>query len=228
MTLRRCIPCVLAVGLLVGCRDKPRPPPPAPTTTSSASAGASKATTQFWSWFAEHAAALHDDPDLRATMETISEQLEKVDPGVFAEIGKEGDDRVLVLTVDGKKELFPTVKEIHAARPKVPGWKIVAFRQRAEPMAIEMNGKKLDPKTIKVLARKDDDKLGLTVYIPGFTTLDDFGMGPFIVLDHTVGEYDMETKIGAIDFTSTDKVPDDARPLSELPAILDKAIPPAP
>jgi hypothetical protein len=38
----------------------------------------------------------------------------------------------------------------------------------------------------------------------------------------------METKIGAIDFTSTDKVPDDARPLSELPAILDKAIPPAP
>jgi hypothetical protein len=187
------------------------------------------ATPAFWKWFQKNAAALRADKNLQRTMETISKELERGHPGVFAEIGGIGTDRMLVISVDGKRELFPAVQEIYAARPTVAGWKIVAFRPRMEPgdpFVINMNGKKLDPKLMKFTGARNGEKLDISVFIPGFTTLEEFGQGSFIVLDHVVGEYDMETKIGGIRWAAIDKAPAPARPLVELPALLDKTFPP--
>src|SRR5579871_510820 len=74
-------------------------------------------TASFWAWFQENAQGLHAEKDLQRAMEVISNALAKVHPGVFAEIGESRESRQLVISVDGKTELFPVVQEIYAARP---------------------------------------------------------------------------------------------------------------
>jgi hypothetical protein len=181
---------------------------------------------RFWKWFAQNAAALRSDTDLRSVMERISEELAKVDKGVFAEIGSEGDQRLLVLSVDGDKKLFPVVERLYAARPKVAGWKIVAFRQRdPELTVIEMDGKKLDPGAMKFVAKKNGEVLDVVIYVPNFTSAKALGSILFVALDHTVGEYDAEMRIGGIEWAKLESAPADARPFAELPKLIDRTFP---
>src|SRR4051812_27545759 len=224
--MTRCLVVLLALAFAACGSKKDKDVPPAATASGSAPAPATASKAEaFWAWFREHAAALRADADMQKTMESISSEVEKAYPGVFAEIGKEGDDRMLVLSVDGKKDLFPAVQELYAARPKdVKGWTIVAFRPRAKPgemPTIEIEGKKLEPEKIKFVGAPADGKLDITVFIPGFTTMEEMGNLGFVILDHTVGEYDLETKVGGIDFAALDKAPRDAKPLSELPKMVD-------
>lgn len=194
---------------------------PVPAAAPVAPEAANRAVS-FWTWFSAHAAELHANPDLRAVMETISAELDKAYPGVFAEIGKTGDELMLVLSADGIKKLFPQVQEVFAARPAVPGWKIVAFRQRDAGFAIEMNGTKIEPATVKFVGAPADGKLDLDVYLPGFKADDEeLKKIGFIILDHVIGEYDMETKIGGIEFGALATAPPTARALTELPAMVD-------
>ena len=216
---------VLALGLgACGGKKDDKGPPPAPATPTTPAAKTPPATANgvatFWKWFTDHATELHKTTDLRVVMESISAELEKVYPGVFAEIGKAGDELMLVISADGIKKLFPQVQEVYAARPTVPGWKIVAFRQRDAGFAIEMDGKKIEPKTVKFVGTPSEGKLDIAVYLPGFKK-DDEEMKKigFIILDHMIGEYDMETKIGVIDFGET--APPAAKSLTELPAMVD-------
>src|SRR4051812_4668968 len=167
--------------------------------------------TEFWKWFQGNAKSLHDDKDLQHTMETISDKLDQIQPGLIGEIGVSGEKHDLVITADGKKELFPRVQEVYAARPTVEGWNIIAFRPRMKPgekpFTIEMGKTKIDPTTVKYVSQPDGKKLDIQVYIPGYTTDEEMGQVGFLILDHTVGEYDMETKIQGIDFAALTKAP---------------------
>ncbi|HMF40296.1 MAG TPA: hypothetical protein VKQ32_06365 [Polyangia bacterium] len=233
MRWRVALVAVAAWLVAAGCRKSQRQlaepvaaqPASAPTSTRATPPSEADIAT-FWAWFQKNAAALRADQNLRRTMGTISDELEKLDAGVIAEIGELRESRELVISADGKRALFPAVQQIYSARPQVPGWTIVAFRQRAKPMVIEMNGKRLDPKSMKVVAARDGDKLDIEVFVPGFTTLEDLGAASFVVLDHLLGEYDMETKIGGIEWAAIEKAPASAHPLAELPALLDKTFPP--
>jgi hypothetical protein len=187
-----------------------------------AAARATNGSKTFWAWFSDHAAELRKTRDLRVLMEAISAELEKAYPGVFAEIGEDSDQLLLVISADGDKKLFPQVQELYAARPSVAGWKIVAFRQRDPSFAIEMEGKRVDPKTAKFVGTPGDGTLDIHVYLPGWKQDDEVArkLG-YIVLDHVVGEYDMETRIGGIEFAALEVAPATAKPLTELPAMVD-------
>ncbi len=215
----------LGLGACGGKKDDKVPPAASATpvaTTPTPTTPTANGATAFWKWFTDHATELHKTTDLRAVMESISAELEKAYPGVFAEIGKNGDELMLVISADGIKKLFPQVQEVYAARPTVPGWKIVAFRQRDAGFAIEMEGKKIEPKTVKFVGTPGEGKLDLDVYLPGFKK-DDEEMKKigFIILDHVIGEYDMETKIGGIEFGALETAPAAAKSLTELPAMVD-------
>jgi len=182
-------------------------------------------TRSFWSWFADHGAELRAEPDIRTTMERITAELAKVDPGVVAEIGTDGADRQLVLTADGKRANFPGVQKIYAARPTVPGWTIVAFRQRPKPgsppLRIDLAGGRISPDDVKFIATPSGSQLDVVLYIPMSGSHDELGTVGFLLLDHTIGEYDSEMKVGQIDFATIDKAPANARPLTALPAVVD-------
>lgn len=186
---------------------------------------ASDATTTlaFWKWFEANAVALRAEKNLQQAMETINDQLERIYPGLVAELGQDGDRRTLVISADGNKKFFPLVQEVYAARPSLSGWNVVAFRQRDKyPFPIEMHGITLDPRAMKYLAEREPDKLSITVFVPGFTENDEMKQGLYMVLDHTLGEFDMETRIGGIEFAALEKAPGDAAPLAGLPELIDQ------
>ena len=229
----------LVLGAACGGRPAPAASPPtspapassatapsaaAPPPGASSAAAASEADRAFWDWFVAHAAALRAEPALPTVMETVSARIEAIHPGVFAEIG-DGATRTLVISADGQRELFPAVQALYAARPAaVPGWTIVAFRQRdpSPDLVIEMGDVTLDPATMRFVAREHDGMLDVAVFVPGFTSREAMAQPLYIVLDHTVGEYDMETKIAGIDVAPIEQAPAGARPLRELPALLDR------
>jgi hypothetical protein len=233
---------VVVALVAVGCGHKdskelpraesPRAEPPRSAPSVPAPKAAmrdSAATAEFWTWFAGQAAVLANDHDLAHATSQINDHLGPGHPGIFAEVaaeaGARSDQRTLVLTADGNKERFPTVQAIYRARPTVAGWKIVAFRQRdTGTITITMDGVTLDRTKMTFVAKQDGDKLSITVYVPDFAR-DRMTPGLFIVLDHTLGEYDMETHIGGIDLEPIENAPATAQPLLALPALIDKTFP---
>lgn len=179
----------------------------------------------FWNWFVDHAPALAKERSMSDVMKQVQRELKKLDRGVIAEIGSAGDDRLLVLSADGDRKVFPMVQQLFAARPAVKGWKIVAFRQREakRPMPVlSMNDRKLDPATLRYLAVRDHQKLDIQLYVPRYVEGDEaIGLLALLALDHTVGEYDVETKLGAIDLLPIERAPANAHELDDLVGEID-------
>lgn len=222
---------VLMSLLLLACHGKEVDAPSvsprelAPTSNPGAPRAATDPqVTRFWKWFSDHAAALAAEKDLKVIMERVNTQLAKVNSEVFAEIGIEGDDHLLVITADGIRALFPVVQQVYRARPGVPGWKIVAFRQRSKPgkaFSVEMGGRKVSPADVRFVAETAGSKLAVRVFLPGFDHTDQMKQIAYVLMDNAVGEYDMETKIGEIGFAPLDAAPAGAKPLTELAAAVD-------
>jgi hypothetical protein len=187
------------------------------------SASRSDRIDRFWAWFAREAPRLRGEAGVDA-MNAVNAQLEMEGFKVYAEIEPDDAAWLLVITADGDRSLFPEVDEVVARAPVVKGWTVVAYRQRApvDGMRIEMDGASLEYDEVRVVATRAGDKLDLRLYLPGFKDETDtvFHMG-FIALDHTIGEKDMETRIGVIEGFPRTKAPPDAIELAELPALLD-------
>ena len=88
-----------------------------------------------------------------------------------------------------------------------------------------MDGIVLDPDDIWFSATKKNSKLDLVLYIKGFQpkTARALQGASFILLDVTIGEYDVETLIGGIDWQELpiDPVAKWLKPLRDLPTFVD-------
>ncbi|HEY1551081.1 MAG TPA: hypothetical protein VGG28_24800 [Kofleriaceae bacterium] len=178
---------------------------------------------RFWPFFVAHADQLRAEP-LEPAMDQLQSALEVDHHGVIAELASLRDDRTLVLTADGDRAAFPDVQALYAARPTVPHWTIVAFRQRdpARPLVAITSGSgaTFDPNPIRYVAdRTSDGKLDVALFVPGYTERD--AKLVYIALDHLVGEYDVETKLASIAIAPLDKAPAMAKPIAELPSDVD-------
>jgi hypothetical protein len=204
------------VAVVAACGRSADAPPP---TTPGAD--------PFWSYVAAHATALQAEP-LEAAMAELQRELSPAHPGVLVEIGADGAHRTLVLTGDGDRALFPAIQAMYANRPQIAGWDIVAFRQReaSRPLAvIAMGDRRLDPQAVHYVAERTGGKLDVIVFVPGYTAHDTrLAQMTYIALDHAVGEYDVETRIGAISLVAGDKAPASSAALGDLPHELDSAL----
>ena len=228
----RRVACLVFAFVAAGCHKETTELPRGESHATASSAPAvqpgtrgSAATAAFWTWFADHATELANDSGLVRAMTRINDQLQPTHPGIFVELGVEGQRRTLVITADGDRANFAMVQAVYRARPMVAGWNIVAFRQRDNAStAIEIDGASLDPATMTFVAGREGDKLSIRVYVPAFAG-ERMKVGLYVVLDHIVGEYDMETRIGGIDFAPIEKAPATAQPLRALPALIDATFP---
>jgi hypothetical protein len=177
----------------------------------------------FWKWFTTNSPSLSKEPKPIDVMNRIQEQLNKGHPGVLAEIGSTKERRKLVLTADGDRKIFPIIQRLYASRPTVEGWDVVAFRPRdINALTIEMNGQKLDPRAVRYRAQRSGDQLDVEVFVPGYVEGDKtMAQMAFIALDHTLGEYDVETKVAGIKLLPIERADATARPLAQLPAEID-------
>lgn len=184
---------------------------------------------KFWSWFGSNSQELDEfEKHQEATFAQLTDELHKVSPELTFEFGpKENGTREFVVSADGNQSAFSDVKKLVDAAPKIAGWKIIAFRQRKEGLVIELpgTGVKLAPDTIlfEHAPPKKGEKLDVKIYVPGRTEENhaQIDQAAFILLDSTLGEYDVETQLGAIDFLPLPPDTKGLKPLTELPKVVD-------
>jgi len=202
----------LAILMLVGC--------------SSGSAQSSP-EEKFWRWFQANDNKLFDfEADQEKVFDELQAELHKVNSGLTFEFGpKENGVRDFVISADGIKDVFPSVISLANAAPTLPRWKIIKFRPRRGLGPISLNGLKLSPEQLDFTIEPDGSKAAITLFIDGYkeSEHDRYAGVGFLMLDQALGEYDVETKVGGIEFKARavkSKLPKHA--FSELAAVFDK------
>jgi len=184
---------------------------------------------QFWAWFQKNEDLLfHLERGQERTFAKLNAAMTKVHPDLVFEFGPiENGMREFVISADGLRDAFPSVESLYATAPSLPRWTFVAFRPRHEPMKIGIGDLRVAPEDIEVSIEEDGNKAGLTVYVRGLNESTEHHLSQiaFLMLDHAVGEYDMEMKVGFIEIRPFEEQTHESRhSLLEFPAAFDEFI----
>jgi hypothetical protein len=159
----------------------------------------------FWRWFQANEARVFDfEKDREHTFDELSKEIHKVHPDLTFELGPNKDGkREFVISADGIKEAFPAVIALADAAPALPRWKIIKFRPRRDFQSpVTLNGLTISPGQVKFTIEPDGEKVGITLFIEGYSPAERVRYAGviYLMLDQALGEYDVETKVGAIEF----------------------------
>ncbi|BDS10154.1 hypothetical protein [Aureispira anguillae] len=167
---------------------------------------------QFWDWFTQFEPQLyHADQNSVELFQALNQELAKISKGLTFEFSAvpEGEIKDFCISADGMKEYFPAVIDLVKVAPKFENWNIRAFRQRIanDNIAISMGDIDLSYDDIFFTYTIEDGKICIDLYIRDFVNNDDrFISAIFILLDALLGEYDVVTQIGAIEWTLLDEM----------------------
>lgn len=203
----------LTSSVLTGCRGQQSP------------------EARFWSWFQKNSTRVAQfEKDQERILDELQTELLRVHEGLTFEIGPAVDGtRQLAVSADGIRERFPAVRKLVAAAPALPGWRVVAFRQRKPSShSVKMGSLSLGIEDVWFKARTSPGQpvavnLFVRGYVPGERQR--FASVVYLMLDDALGEEDVETKVGGIDFAPLPDEPaaEGLRPLRELAAVVDAA-----
>lgn len=187
-------------------------------------------TAAFWTWFQAHeerlfALDLEDEDKMEAILDEITGELARIHPDLVCEFSSiQKGKRELVISADGLRDAFPAVEALVDSAPKLPRWTLFKFRQRRQPInELQMNRTLIQPEEVECAIVADDKKVAVLVFIPKVKDAIQRKQFGFIFLDEALGEYDVETKVSAIEIVPFDQLRDYPRfPLPELPARFDE------
>jgi hypothetical protein len=169
------------------------------------------AQQEFWNWFIRHEPELFGfDSNQVAERERIFGELaieiEKVDPDITFEFGPNEAKREFVISAGGIKRAFPAVVSLANAAPTLGRWQVTAFRPRRTPRHIvEFGDKRVDPDNVQFSLLDNGKNAGIQLFIPGFQEDDaNWKQIGYLLLDGTLGEYDVECRLGLIKMLSPD------------------------
>ena len=182
---------------------------------------------RFWTWFRQNEELLFDfERDRDRIFDALATALAAVAPDLTFEIGPRIDGRRdFVISAGGIKSAFAAVKALAAAAPVLPSWNVIAFRPRcAAIMAVEFSGRTVRPKDVEFCLLSNGRALAIYLFFDGYRESERaiWGQIGYLFLDQALGEHDVETKVGPIQFFPSSAHPEAARyPFPELPAIFD-------
>jgi len=178
---------------------------------------------QFWKWFKNNEQMLFAfETDRERVFDKLAEQMAKVNPDLTFEFGpvKKDGKREFVISAGGIRKAFPAVESLFNAAPALGRWQFIKYRPRRVPLNdLEFGGKLVKVKDVYFGMYKDGDKVGFILFFDGYREKEKniFGNIGYLLLDEALGEYDMETKVGFIEFHGRDsKQYEDSRPIGEL------------
>jgi len=178
---------------------------------------------KFWEWFENNEERLfHFEREREAIFDKLSHEMKNVNPDLTFEFGpvKENGKREFVITAGGIKNAFPSVESLFSTAPNLKRWEFVKYRPRRSPLNdISYGGKSIAVKDVHYKMYKDGEKVGIVLFLDGYNEEEHetFGSIGFLFLDEALGEYDIETKVGFIEFHGRDsKHFEGAQFLSEL------------
>jgi hypothetical protein len=180
-------------------------------------------TVALWSWFRKSGEAFRDPHalDPRA-IEKLGSLLAAIEDGlVFEFVMADGRANELVISADGRPELFGAVIDVVKAAPALEGWKVTAFRQPGPTtVSIEMGGSKMSYEDIWFRASSSRGRTDLVLAVRGMTEQnhEQLAGAVFILLDNALGEYVAGTSLGEVSFADLPADPPSGgfRPLAEV------------
>lgn len=184
----------------------------------------------FWHWFISHEDELLNlEADQEKVFDEVEDALHTVNSHLTFEFGPRDVRRQFVISADGVISAFPDVVELVKAAPKLAKWTIIGFRpRRALPATIEMGGKQVFTESVEfsLLYSRGDKKVGIRLFIPSFDEADVVWKRiGYLLLDESLGEYDVESRVGLIKMYSPNAVTAEERyPLSKLPSAFDRLV----
>lgn len=188
---------------------------------------------RFWTWFVKSEPALYavqsaDEP----ICDSLATELRRVRGALTFEFGPvDRGRREFVISADGIREAFPAVLALVKAAPRMPRWTIIPFRPaRPDHFTLRLGNVSVDTKNVLFVAEAEGELTHLTLAIPGFRPTADkvYEQAAYLLLDTMLGEYAVETAVGAIDVIASEGRPPGAwRPLIELPQVVKVTPPPA-
>jgi hypothetical protein len=190
-----------------------------------------KSEEKFWQWFARHEAELFDfERDQERIFDELSDELQKVDRDITFEFGRKDDPkegvREFVVSAGGIRRAFSAVQTLVSAAPTLDHWQVTAFRPRRVPCIVELGEKRVDPEDVQFSLLDNGTVVGIYLFIPGFRDDDiSFKEIGYLLLDSSLGEYDVETRVGLIEMLSPEtQTGGDRYPLAQLPTLFDRLV----
>lgn len=160
----------------------------------------------FWKWFQKNDEMLFNfESDTEKVFDQLSNALSKVDPELTFEFGPKSENgkREFVISAGGIKKSFPSVELLFNSSPELNRWTIVKYRQRRTPLNnLEYGGISIKSIDVFYNVYKDNDKLGVVLFFDNYNEKEHsiYGNIGYLFLDEALGEYDVETKLGFIEF----------------------------
>jgi hypothetical protein len=187
----------------------------------NAFAGSSEA--KFWKWFVKNQDMLFEfEKDRENIFDKLSSEINKVNPNLTFEFSPklESGKREFVISAAGIKDAFPVVEALYNSAPNLSKWIFIKFRPRRRPLNdVSFGGKSIKASEVHYKMFKDQEKVGLIIFLDGYNDAekDTYGNIGYLFLDEALGEYDIEMKVGLIEFHSREsEYFEGSRPISEL------------
>ncbi len=184
---------------------------------------------EFWDWFVKNEDKIWTiDRNQEKVIRMVGEALDRYHPGLAFEFGMDVVDgkREFILSADGIRSNIPLVESLHLAAPDLPRWQIMKYRQRsAFGGEIRMAGKVITAEDVRFQVFNDGEKVGILLMFEDFseTNRDQYAGIGFILLDKALGEQDVMTRVGFVDFAGPESnFYADARRLPDLPKAFDE------
>lgn len=160
----------------------------------------------FWDWFLTHRIELEkfitSNTDEYSLFNELTSKLRSYNNLVIAELTMDlENNHILILSCDGRREGVKPVETLYEKAPVIDKWTIQKFRTPGHVKELNYQGLSLKPDAIKVKYNFDGNYYNIELFIRGYSDTDDRYKGlAFLYLDHLVGEYNVMTKIGQIEF----------------------------
>jgi len=171
---------------------------------------------EFWEWFVKNKTKLEEFINSEETDYSIYNQLtnklKKFNTLLFPEITiDENNNFVLIITPDGIKDGIVPTNEIIENAPFVEHWVFKKFRQASDKIDLNFSGLEFKYTDIKIWRKFniEEVKVDIAVLINNYNENDSrFFSLAFLYLDHILGEFNVLTRVGCIDFFGWDKLND--------------------
>ena len=180
---------------------------------------------EVWDWFSKNNKKLEDFLRSDMTDYSIYNELSRIistyNGNLFPEItGHKSGKYVLIITCDGIREGIPFVEKLCDSAPAYDNWIIEKFRRPGHTRQLNFNGLELKESDIKIKYQQRRGVYDVNILINDYKPNDDrYKSLAFLYLDHFIGEYNVMTKIGEIDFDIL-KQDKDSVTLAELQGII--------
>ena len=186
-------------------------------------ASAASSEEKFWKWFVKNQDMLFEfEKDQENIFDRLAAEMKKVHPELtfeFSPVLKTGK-REFVISAAGIKDAFPAIEALYDSAPNLPKWIFIKFRPRRKPLNdLNFGGKSIKASEVRYKMFNDQEKVGLIIFLDGYNDAkkDTYGNIGYLFLDEALGEYDIEMKVGFIEFHSREsEYFEGSRPLSEL------------